>query len=169
MSRIWQEGHVLNPCHWGNQAITQQQSSNHCEPQPYKAQWTQLCTSWHSRNVTGRSLMINSLRPKLNRRPPADDILKCIFLNENEWISPRISLNFVPKVRINNIPALVQIMAWRRPGDKPLSEPMMVNLLTHICVTRPQWVNMPKLSDELVGENVMCLIVWRCYLKEHLL
>ena len=31
-------------------------------------------------------------------------------------------------------------MAWRRPGDKPLSEPMMVRLLTHICVTRPQWV-----------------------------
>ena len=31
-------------------------------------------------------------------------------------------------------------MAWRRPGDKPLSEPIMVSLLTHICVTRPQWV-----------------------------
>ena len=42
---------------------------------------------------------------------------------------------------INNIPALAQIMAWRRPGDKPLSEPMMVRLLTHLCVTRPQWVN----------------------------
>ena len=36
--------------------------------------------------------------------------------------------------------ALVQIMAWHRPGDKPLSEPMMVSLLMHICVTRPQWV-----------------------------
>ena len=42
---------------------------------------------------------------------------------------------------INNIPALVQIMAWRRSGDKPSSEPMMVSLPTHICVTRPQWVN----------------------------
>ena len=31
-------------------------------------------------------------------------------------------------------------MAWRRSGDKPLSEPMMDSLLTHICVTRPQWV-----------------------------
>ena len=30
-------------------------------------------------------------------------------------------------------------MAWRWPGDKPLSDPMMVSLLTHICVTRPQW------------------------------
>ena len=41
----------------------------------------------------------------------------------------------------NKIPALVQIMAWRRPGDKPLSEPMLVRLPTHICVTPPQWVN----------------------------
>ena len=32
------------------------------------------------------------------------------------------------------------MMAWRRPGDKPLSETMMVSLLTHICVTRHQWV-----------------------------
>ena len=32
-------------------------------------------------------------------------------------------------------------MAWRRPGDKPLCEPMMVSLSTHICVTRPQGVN----------------------------
>ena len=83
----------------------------------------------------------NSLRPRLNRHSFADDIFKWIFLNVNEWILPRISLKFVPKVRINNIPALVQIMAWRRPGDKPLSEPMMVSLLTHICVTPPQWVN----------------------------
>ena len=45
-----------------------------------------------------------------------------------------------PEFRINNIPAFVQIMAWRRPGDKPLSEPMMVSLLTYICITRPQWV-----------------------------
>ena len=29
--------------------------------------------------------------------------------------------------------ALVLIMDWRRSGDKPLSEPMMVSLQTHIC------------------------------------
>ena len=68
------------------------------------------------------------------------DIFKCIFLNENVWISIKISLKFVPKGPINNIPALVQIMACRRPGDKPLSEAMMVNLPTHICISRPQWV-----------------------------
>ena len=86
-------------------------------------------------------IIFNSLRPRPNRRHFADDIFKCIFENESEWTSPRISLKFVPKDRINNIPALVQIMAWRRPGDKPLSEPTMVSLLTQICVTRPQWVN----------------------------
>ena len=62
------------------------------------------------------------------------------FLNENAWIPIKISLKFVPKVPINNIPAMVQIMAWRRPGDKPLSGPMVVSLPTHICVARPQWV-----------------------------
>ena len=82
----------------------------------------------------------NSLRPRRDRRHFADDIFKCVCLNENEWISLGISLKFVSKVRINNIPSLVQIMAWRRSGDKPLSEPMMVSLLTQICVTRPQWV-----------------------------
>ena len=47
---------------------------------------------------------------------------------------------FVPEFSNNNIQALVQIMAWHGPGDKPLSEPMMVSLLMHICVTWPQWV-----------------------------
>ena len=68
---------------------------------------------------------INTLKPRQNGRHFADDTFKCIFLNENEWTSLKISLTFVPNVRINNIPALVQIMAWRRPGDKPLSEPMI--------------------------------------------
>ena len=81
-----------------------------------------------------------TLRPRRNEQHFADDISKRIFFNENVWISIKISLKFVPKGPINNIPALVQIMAWRRSGDKPLSEPMMVSLPTHICVTRPQWV-----------------------------
>ena len=67
-------------------------------------------------------------------------IFQWIFLNEITWISMKISLKFVPRGSINNIPALVHLMAWRRPGDKPLSEPMMVRLPTHICVTQPQWV-----------------------------
>ena len=51
-------------------------------------------------------------------------------------------------------------MAWRRPGDKPLSEPMMVGVLTHICVTRPQWVkplttNLTDVPNEVQISNKM--------------
>ena len=68
---------------------------------------------------------------------------------------------FVPKGPINNIPALVQIMAWRQPGDKPLSEAMMVSLLTHICVTPPQWVN--GLSILSSCETLFKKIHWNYY------
>ena len=55
----------------------------------------------------------------------ADDIFKCIFLNENVRISIQISLKFVPKGPIDNKSALVQVIAWCRTGDKPLPEAMM--------------------------------------------
>ena len=85
-------------------------------------------------------LNINTLRLRQNSHHFADSIFKCIFLNQNFLIPTEMSLNLVPKGPINNIPALFQIMAWQWPGHKHLSEPMMVSLLTHICVTRPQWV-----------------------------
>ena len=69
-----------------------------------------------------------------------DVISQTTLSNAFSWILINILLKFVPKGLIYNTLALVQMMAWRRPGDKPLSEPIMVNLLTHICVTRPQWV-----------------------------
>ena len=81
---------------------------------------------------------INTLRPRQNGCRFADDTFKCIFLNENVRISIKISLKFVSKGPINNNPVLVQIMAWRRPGDKPLSGPMMVSLPMHICIILPQ-------------------------------
>ena len=84
-------------------------------------------------------ILLITLRPRQNGRHFPDDIFKWLFLNENVWTSIYISLKLVPRGPINNIPTLAQVMAWRRPGDKPLSEPMMVRLPTHICVTRPQW------------------------------
>ena len=75
---------------------------------------------------------INTLRPR-----------QCFQMNFLDWKYMNFdknSIEVVPRDPISNIPALAQIMAWRRPGDKPLSEPMTVSLLTHICVTRPQWV-----------------------------
>ena len=87
-------------------------------------------------------ILFNTLRLRQNGCYFIDDTFKGIFFNENIWILIELSLKFLPKGWINNIPALVQIIAWRRPGDKLLSEPMIVGLLTHICVTWPQWVNL---------------------------
>ena len=108
------------------------------------------------------------MRPRQNGRHFADAIFKCIFLNENIWILIKISLKFVPKGPINNTPALVQIMAWRRPGDKPLSELMMVSLLMHTRIyilfglneLRPyQMVNI------LYRTFSNAFIKWKCYLS----
>ena len=84
--------------------------------------------------------LINTLRLRQNGRHFADNFIKCIFFKENFWILNKISLKYAPQGLIDNMAALVQIMAWRWRGDKPLSEPMMAGLLMHICVTQPQWI-----------------------------
>ena len=47
----------------------------------------------------------------------ADDNFKCIFLNENDRIPIEILLKYVPRSPIDNKPALVRVMGWRRTGD----------------------------------------------------
>ena len=104
--------------------------------------WNHLCNHW----VIFTLIWVNTLRQRQNGRHFADDLFKCIFLNENVWMSSiEISLKFVPKCWINNIPALVQMMAWRRPGDKPLSEPMMVIMRT--SMSPPLLVKGPHETD----------------------
>ena len=87
--------------------------------------------------------MLYTLRPRQSGRHFANHIFKWIFLNEKIWILIKILLRTVPMGPINNNPALVQIMAWHRPGNKPLYDPIMASLPTHIYVTRPQWVKSP--------------------------
>ena len=100
-----------------------------------------LCLAENEYLIELYLLSFNTLRPRQNGRYFADNMFKCIFSNENVWKPIEISPKFVTKGSMNNDPALFQIMAWRRPGDKPLSETMMFSSLTHICVIRPQWVN----------------------------
>ena len=61
---------------------------------------------------------INTLRPRQNARHFADDIFKLIFLNKNVKNATKYSLKFVLEGPINNMPALVQIMAiiWTSGG-----------------------------------------------------
>ena len=121
--------------------------------------------------AVGMLSWLNTLSPRQNGCHFADEICKCIFLNENGWILINISLKFVPKGQINNIPALVQIMAWYRPDNKPLSEPMLVSLLTQICVIPPQWVKEATVTHlatvhVVFSNNLSTLVqVIACYLQ----
>ena len=59
--------------------------------------------------------------------PFANNIFKHIFLNETVRKSIQISLKFVLRGSNVNKSALVQVMAWRRTGDKPLPEQMLTH------------------------------------------
>ena len=99
--------------------------------------------------------VLNTFRPRQNGRHLPDDIFIWNFLNDFVKISIRWSLTFVPRGQNDNIPSLVQIMTWRRPGDKSSSESIMVSLLTRKCVTRPQWINANTLDYFTVSEKTL--------------
>ena len=83
----------------------------------------------------------NQSAPGQNGRHFADGIFTCIFLNKNIWISIKISLKCVPKGPMNNKSALIQLMAWRRTGDMPLSEPMPTRFTAAYMRHQGSWVN----------------------------
>ena len=135
---------------------------SHIEPRPRPPRYDALqggdrpcclpVISDHRSKVT-----VNTLRLRQNGLHFPDDILKWIFLNENIWILIKISLKFVPGGPINNIPALVQIMAWRRPGDKPLSEPITNQLyliMAQIPAATSQMLWLPATFQFLLGSLI---------------
>ena len=86
------------------------------------------------------------------------------FFYGNVWILIKISLKFVPKGEINNIPVLVQIMSWRRPGDSHNVNQWWSSLLTHICV-----LSLNELMIErkigLINPHILCD---RSYCSDHM-
>ena len=105
------------------------------------------------------NVCFNTLKPRQNGRHFPYDIFEMNFL---EWKCINFDRCFTKVCsQGSNIPALVKIMAWRRPGDKPLSEPMMVNLLTRICVTRPQSVNVQHAVDYIDAPSSTVCVVYR--------
>ena len=105
-------------------------------------------TSWYSSQISLlRDGFVNQMHPRIlllslmsyvlyvaNSSPPppgqngrhfANDNFRCIFVNETFCIFHKFSLKFVPGGVIDNNPVLAYIVAWRRIGDKPLSEPML--------------------------------------------
>ena len=92
--------------------------------------------------IMSRPQCVDSFSPGQNGRHLPEDIIKCVYMNEKLYISIHISLKFVHKGPIDNIPALVQIMAWRRPGDKPLSEPMLTQITYAYMWHLGRWVKL---------------------------
>ena len=97
--------------------------------------YTGLILSWFQNYQValthwGRDKTVSTLQPTFS-----------IHFLEWKWMNFEFQWGLFLKGRINNIPALFQTTAWRQPGDKPLSEPMMFRLPTHIGVTRSLWVD----------------------------
>ena len=77
----------------------------------------------HYKTITSTNTIVIS--PGQNGRRFTDHMFRCIFVNQKFCIFIQISLKFVPKGQIDNKSALVQVMAWRWTGDKPLPAPML--------------------------------------------
>ena len=58
-----------------------------------------------------------------------DGIFNNIYLNKDDRIPIQMSLKYVFTIQIDNNPVLVQVMAWRRTGDKPLPGPVMTQFI----------------------------------------
>ena len=92
--------------------------------------------------------------PGQNGRHLADDMFQCVFLNKNIWMSNEISLKYVPWGLIDNISALVQIMAWRRPGVRPLSE-LMLTQFTNTYMQHQREISLNSLFGSCYTEIVV--------------
>ena len=121
LKQCWPSSTTLGRSELSHHVMNSSQEQQKTKPNQNKTKMESLRACWIQTYV-------NTLRLGQNCRHFADDIFKCISLNENVWILLKFSCKCVPKVRINDIPALVQIMALVRPGDKTLSRPMMVYL-----------------------------------------
>ena len=74
-------------------------------------------------------LLLTDLPMKKMAANLADDIFNWMFLNRKGRIPIQISLKFVSGSPIDKKPALIQTMAWRRTGDKPLPKPMITQFI----------------------------------------
>ena len=88
---------------------------------------------------------LNPSPPEQNGKHFAYDILKCIVVNGKFCILINISMKFVHRGQ-TNIPALVEIMAWRRWW--PVS-------MAHICGTRGKLVNPRNTLDRMYLAGIL--------------
>ena len=98
------------------------------------------CVCLHDTNAWNSLIRFPS--PGQNSRDFTGIIFRCILMKEQFCFLINMSLKYVHRRPIDNYTVLAYFMAWCRSAAKPLYESMMVRSLTHICVTRPQWVKL---------------------------
>ena len=138
--------HIFHACKWTEiliflwrytDPVSTVREKNYSATINFTSSWFHVCIERKR-----KTRQFTNLSREKNDRHFADDIFKQqIFLNEKVRFLTKISLKFVPKGPFHNNPALVLIMAWRRIGDKPLSETMLTWITdAYICGTGGRWV-----------------------------
>ena len=107
----------------------------------------------------------NSSPPRQDGHHATGDIFKCIFMNEKSCILIEIPPKFVPKVRLTSQSidksVLIQVMAWRQRGNKPLTEPMQTQFTDAYMQYNERWVNGDIIpQQELLNKACDCLTHW---------
>ena len=74
-------------------------------------------------------------------KPHVVDILRTTHSNGFTWNTVFISLNFFPKGPIENMSALVQVMAWRQTGHKPYLDWLWLSSFTYVCHLGPVFIS----------------------------
>ena len=101
----------------------------------YALYWTTCCLKYQNSLDSKVNLVSHTIRVwthlLLDKMAAnlANDIFMCIVMNEKFDILIWISLKFVPKVPLYNKSAMVQVMACRLFGVKPLLEPLLTNFI----------------------------------------
>ena len=96
----------------------------------------------------------NTLRPRLNGSYFADDIIKCIFLDDFD----SNFIEFVPTRPIGHKPSLVQIMAWPAMPTSHYLRQWWLNLLEHFYVNLSPWVNIIAVLYPCAANLLPCLL-----------
>ena len=95
-----------------------------------------------------------------------DDLLNCIFLNENDRIPIQISLKYVPRSPIENKSALVQVMAWRRTPNRRQAITWTNDDPVHLRIYAALAGVELKMSGNSMAALYICMIVDDVAIKE---
>ena len=90
--------------------------------------------------IINASCCLKTMRPRQDCRHFQDAIFKSFFVKENIWISIQILLKCVPGVKLTIFQHWFRKWLGAEQVARHYFNRCLYALLSHICVTRPQWV-----------------------------